>query len=98
MIHDLTIKRIALGGLEDSGSTLSLTASRGAISNINNSDVNVTADRLEMHAATGIGRQTSLLTDIHVLNAQTQTGRLALVNQADLQVDRMASKDRKSVV
>src|SRR5690625_3462428 len=90
-IHYQAGNSIALGGLDASGSTVSLTASRGAISNINNSDVNVAADRLEMHAATGIGRQTSLLTDIHVLKAQTQTGRLALVNQADLQVDRMAS-------
>src|SRR5690625_2034766 len=74
---------IALSSLHASGSTVSLTADRGSISNNNGSDINVFADRLEMSAGAGIGRAAALTTDIRVLDAQSQSGRLAVVNQGD---------------
>src|SRR5690625_5916824 len=83
---------IALSSLDAGGSTVSLTADRGSISNNNGSDINVFADRLEMSAGAGIGRAAALTTDIRVLDAQSQSGRLAVVNQGELQVRRMAGK------
>src|SRR5690625_7514752 len=77
---------IGLSSLDAGGSTVSLTADRGSISNNNGSDINVFADRLEMAAGARIGRAAALTTDIRVLDAQSQSCRLAVVNQ-----------DRKSV-
>ena len=64
-----------------------LNAESGEISRNTANGINVSADRFEAHAGTGIGNDNSLSMDVDVLMADSRSGKIALSNAGEIRIE-----------
>lgn len=82
---------IAVTGMQTEAGAVTLTAHRGAVTDGNGENVNVTAQRLIIDAETGIGASDVIETLVSELSASNNQGDIRLQNSQEVTVDRLRS-------
>jgi filamentous hemagglutinin family protein len=75
----------------DALKTVTLAATRGAVTDVNGNDNNITAQRLLIDAATGIGSNDIIETLVEQLSVSNNVGDIRLQNNKAVTVDRLRS-------
>ena len=82
---------IAVTGMKTEAGAVTLTAHRGAVTDSNGENVNVTAQRLVIDAETGIGASDVIETLVSELSVSNNQGDIRLQNSQEVTVDRLRS-------